>query len=300
MELPLAPSYATLCLVQGVLVLAPWRPWHLARTRAIGLLLPLAACAAGVGIVRGFSSGADVLTTLATVATPTLAAVSGWARRWPLSWLPLVLTPALYVVAWQEGGTLGGQAAGLVLIGGACLTLSSLIAALTPPHALAAGLVLVVALDIVFVWGIDQVGPATVAVHHAVPPVAGVPGVPPKPLPALQDGAFGSALMGWLDFLAPALLGTLFAGRVRVRVAGATTVGALLFGLLLFVTSPVAATVPVLAGLAAGRRALRTDPSSGTSGETADHALWSQRATLVATNAPAAMRTIAPPGARSP
>ena len=260
MDLPLAPSYAVLCLVQGLLVLAPWKPYTLTRSRAAGLLIPVLATAAGVGIVRGFSDGADALTMLATVATPAFAAIAGWARRWPLPWLPLVLTPVLYVIAWQYPDTLGGDAAGLVLIGGACLTLAALIAALTPPWALAVGLVVVVAVDVIFVWGIDQVEPATIAVHQAVPPSAAViPGAPPKPLPALQDGTFGSALMGWLDFLAPALLGTLFVGRVRVQVAVATTLAALAWGLLLLVTDPVAATVPVLAGLAVGGRALRAD-----------------------------------------
>jgi hypothetical protein len=253
-DLPLAPSYGVLCLVQGALVLAPWRPWRLTRSRAVGLLVPTAALAAGVGIVQGVDSGADALTTLASVATPVLAAACGWARRWPLPWLPLLLVPALYALAWQLPDTLGGDAAGLLLIGGACLTLSALIASLTPPAALAVGLVVVVVLDVVFVWGIDQIEPATVAVHQAVPPAVGVPGTPPKPLPTLQDGTFGSALMGWLDFLAPALLGTLYAGRARVRAAVATTAAAWAWGLLLFATSPIAATVPVLAGMVAGAR----------------------------------------------
>ena len=89
MDLPLAPSYAMLCLVQGLLVLAPWKPYTLTRSRAAGLLIPVLATAAGVGIVRGFSDGADALTMLATVATPAFAAIAGWARRWPLPWLPL-------------------------------------------------------------------------------------------------------------------------------------------------------------------------------------------------------------------
>jgi hypothetical protein len=40
-DLGLAPSYAMLCLVQGALVLAPWKPWRLTRSRAAGLLIPL-------------------------------------------------------------------------------------------------------------------------------------------------------------------------------------------------------------------------------------------------------------------
>jgi hypothetical protein len=76
--------------------------------------------------------------------------------------------------------------------------------------------------------------------------------------------------MGWLDFAAPALLGLLV--RRRLTAAVTTGVAAAFWGLLLFVTSPIAATPPVLAGLLAGRpltsatfsRAART-PRLGTS-----------------------------------
>ena len=70
------------------------------------------------------------------------------------------------------------------------------------------------------------------------------------PLPSLQQAIFGSALMGWLDLLAPALLGVVVAGRRKVGAAVVVGIAADLWGLLLFTTSEVAATVPVLAGLA--------------------------------------------------
>jgi hypothetical protein len=69
-------------------------------------------------------------------------------------------------------------------------------------------------------------------------------------LPILQQATFGSALMGWLDLLAPALLGVVVAERRKLAAAVATGVAAGLWGLLLLTTSEVAATVPVLAGLA--------------------------------------------------
>jgi hypothetical protein len=69
-------------------------------------------------------------------------------------------------------------------------------------------------------------------------------------LPNLQQATFGSALMGWLDLLAPALLGVVVAGRTKLGAAAITGIAAGLWGLLLLVTSEVAATVPVLAGLA--------------------------------------------------
>ena len=63
----------------------------------------------------------------------------------------------------------------------------------------------------------------------------------------------GNSSMGWLDFLAPALLGAVIGRQTRPRVvAGAVVaVAAMLFGLLLIdATSKLPATVPVLAGLA--------------------------------------------------
>ena len=58
------------------------------------------------------------------------------------------------------------------------------------------------------------------------------------------------AYMGWLDLLAPALLGVVVAGRTKLGAAVVTGLAAGLWGLLFYVTSEVAATVPVLAGLA--------------------------------------------------
>src|SRR6202007_1420607 len=106
---------------------------------------------------------------------------------------------------------------------------------------IAAGLVAIAAVDLVLVWGIRQVEPATTALHHAsLPAPAG------RTIPALQDATFGSATMGWLDWLPPALPGA--SARARVRPAVATGLAAGAFGLLLFVISTVPATVPVLAG----------------------------------------------------
>ena len=164
-----------------------------------------------MALVRGLAGGADALAGLAAVAAPLLAAASGWAWRVPAPGCPPCWPPAS---TRSPGGcptSSSGQAAGVLLIAGACLTLAALIASLAPPGALAAGLVLLAALDVVLVWGLPEVGPATTALHRAVPPeLPGAVGGPP--LPALQDATFGSALMGWLDLLAPALLATVLAG----------------------------------------------------------------------------------------
>jgi hypothetical protein len=104
---------------------------------------------------------------------------------------------------------------------------------------------LLVALDVILVWGDRQVEPTMNALQAASPPTIG------RPLPELQQVDFGSATMGWLDFAAPALLGLLVQRRPTAAVATGLAAG--LWGLLLLATSPIAATPPVLVGLIVGR-----------------------------------------------
>jgi hypothetical protein len=224
-------------------VLAPGRPPRLVSSRLLGLTIPAAALVAGV-IVAQLAGGADFLTALAAVATPVLAAGAGWARGWPLPWLPALCVPPLYAIAWLRPESLAGEAAGVVLIAGACLAITGLVAAVAPPSWLTAGLVLLVVLDVILVWGNRQVEPTMNALQAATPPTIG------RPLPELQQVDLGSATMGWLDLAAPALLGLLVVRRAAAALA--TGAAAALWGLLLFATSPIAATPPVLAGLAAG------------------------------------------------
>jgi hypothetical protein len=89
-------------------------------------------------------------------------------------------------------------------------------------------------------------------VQNATTTLEGVPSpvAAGEALPSLQQAIFGSALMGWLDLLAPALLGVVVVGRRKLGAAVVTGIAAGLWGLLLLTTSEVAATVPVLAGLA--------------------------------------------------
>jgi hypothetical protein len=63
--------------------------------------------------------------------------------------------------------------------------------------------------------------------------------------------------MGWLDLLAPALLGVAIARGAKLRAAVVTGIAGGAWGLLLSVTSTVPATVPTLAGLAAARPRMR-------------------------------------------
>jgi hypothetical protein len=252
MTLGLAPSYALLSLAQGALVLAPLHVRGRRRLPAVGVLVPVAALALGVGLLRAFSASPKVLAVLATVATPILAAAVGYICGWARPWLAIVLAAGLYLAAWQVS-SLAGEAAAVALIGLACLTVAGTIARVTPPGAIGVGLVVLAAVDVVLVWGAGQVGPATTSLAKASLPTPAIPLLAHRPLPALQQATFGSASMGWLDLVAPSLLCAMLVPRARPRAAIVTAVAAALWGLLLFFTSPIPATVPVLAGLVVAR-----------------------------------------------
>jgi len=237
--LSLVPSYAALCAAQAATVatakpgtgpgLSPGRGW-------IAALVPALALGVGIGVIRGVSEGPHTLALLGAVATPALAAAG--PRRAPAAL-------GLWLVAWLAHGLLA-QAAAVALIAMAAVRIATVAAALVPAWSLELGLVALVVLDVVLVWGTPQAGPATTALHRAaLPSAAG------HPIPRLQDATFGSATMGWLDLLAPPLLGVVV--RARLAAALATGLAAGAWGLLLAVTSTVPATVPVLAGLLASR-----------------------------------------------
>jgi hypothetical protein len=121
--------------------------------------------------------------------------------------------------------------------------LALLAAAIAPEWSLVAGLVVLAVVDVVLVWGTAQVQPATTALHGATVGHG---------IPELQDATFGGATMGWLDLVAPGLLGVVAHARLRAAVVTGLSAGA--WALLLLVTPTVPATVPVLAALLAGGR----------------------------------------------
>lgn len=218
--------------------------------------MPAALLAAGVAIIDLVPHGPRALALLATFGTPLLAASGGIFRGSPRWWVWPPVAAGLWFAAWLASG-LVRDAAGLALIAGACLAAASAVAAVSPAWSVRAGLVGLAALDIVLVWATTGVREATDALQAvALPHAAGTP------LPDLQQATFGSAVMGWLDLLAPALLGVVVAGQRKLGAATVTGLAAGAWGLLLLTTSEVAATVPVLAGLAfaaahARRRRLR-------------------------------------------
>ena len=243
----LAPSYAVLCAVQAALVAAPGRTAGRRGRGWVGIAVPAAALAIGVAVLDRASWGPHALTLLASIATPLLAAAAGAVagrRRWWL-WPPAALV--LWLLAWRAHG-LAADAAAVLLVAGACLALANAAALVAPAWSLQLGLVALAALDVVLVWGTPQVEPASKALHGVTLPTAAGATVP-----RLQDATFGSATMGWLDLLAPALLGVAVARAAKLRAAVTTGLAAGAWGVLLLATSTVPATVPTLAGLVAAR-----------------------------------------------
>jgi hypothetical protein len=212
----------------------------------VWLAVPAALLGAGVAIIDLVPRGPHALALLATFGTPVLAAAGGIFRGSPRWWLWPPAAVGLWLAAWLASG-LVRDAAGVALIALACLAAASAVAVVAPAWSIRAGLVGLAALDIVLVWGTPSVRTATNALETVpLPHAAGMS------LPSLQQATFGSALMGWLDLLAPALLGVVVAGRRKLGAAAIVGIAAYLWGYLLFThtTSEVAATVPVLAGLA--------------------------------------------------
>jgi hypothetical protein len=233
-----------LCAAQAATVAAPARLAPARGRVAVGLLVPAALLAAGVLILDFVSGGPHALALLATFGTPVLAAAGGFLRGSARWWLWPPVAAGLWIAAWLAHG-LVRDAAGVALIALACLAAASAAALVAPAWSIRAGLIALAVLDVILVWGTTGVSQATNALESVpLPHAAG------NALPSLQQATFGSALMGWLDLLAPALLGVVVAGRSKLAAAAITGLAAGLWGLLLFTTSEVAATVPVLAGLA--------------------------------------------------
>jgi hypothetical protein len=233
-----------LCAAQAATVAAPARQARATGRSWIWLAVPAALLGAGVLIINVVPQGPHWLARLATFGTPALAATYGLFRgsRWWWFWPPAAV--GLWLVAWLASG-LVQDAADTALIALACLAAASAIATAAPAWSIRVGLVCLAALDVVLVWGTPSVQNATTTLEGVPSPVAAG-----RALPSLQQAIFGSALMGWLDLLAPALLGVVVFGRRKLGAAVVTGIAAGFWGLLLLTTSEVAATVPVLAGLA--------------------------------------------------
>jgi hypothetical protein len=245
--LPFWISIALLSLLQGAVVALP-RPLSLPvlarlRGRRWAAVPPLSVIAV-VFIVRGAeSASAQGLTYLALVAVPILAAVAlGWLGRGARPSRALLVVP-LFALAWADRAGLAGEGAAVALSALSCVALGALIAAVTPPRWLAAGIVAMAVADTALVVSdlLQRPNNALNAAH----PAAG--------LPRLQTALFGSAVMGYGDLFIAGVLGGLLAvtgGRpLQLRGAALTAVLALSFDLLFFAVNELPATVPVAIAL---------------------------------------------------
>jgi hypothetical protein len=243
---PFWASDAVLISAQAAVVALPGRapPSALRRLRRRGWAVLPGLSIAGVVAVLALQPGtANVLTYLALVATPLLAAVAlgrivhGGSPRLALAVLPLL------ALAWAAKPSLAGETAALVLTALGCLTLGWLLAAVSPPAWLKLGILAAALVDSVLVFSKLLEHPN--ATLNAATPVAG--------LPQLQFATFGSAAMGYGDFfMAGVLGGLLLLERKRGwPVALGCLTFAACFDLLFFATDELPATVPVALALVA-------------------------------------------------
>ncbi len=253
--LPFWISIALLSLAQGVLVAVPGAiadglPARL-RSRRWAVVPPLSVIAFVFGARAAEHASAQGLTYLALCAVPVLAALAlGWLMwdagppHWPRSLRALLVLP-LFALAWADRQGLAGEGAAFVLSALSCVALGVLIATVTPPRWLAAGIVAMAIADTTLVIS-DLLQQPNNALN-AARPVAG--------LPQLQSAVFGSAVMGYGDLFIAGALGGLLAvtvGRpLQLRVAALSAILALAFDLLFFVVDELPATVPVALALVA-------------------------------------------------
>ena len=247
MALPFIPSDAGLLAIQAVTVAAPravGRPAWMERFRGRGwALVPIGSIVVVVFAIRYVSDTATGLTWLALIAVPILAAVAlGWAMRGARPPAAVLAIP-LFLLAWLAKTSLVGEASGALLSALSCVTLGVLLAAVTPPAWLKAGIVLMAAADSWLVISdlLQAPNAALVAAH------------PPAGLPQLQSEIFGTVSMGYGDLFVAALLGAVLASQWRRQWQAAllTLVIAALFDLLFLAISELPATVPVALALIA-------------------------------------------------
>jgi hypothetical protein len=245
-RLPFWISIAALSLVQGAIVLAAGRAPALPprlRSRRWALVPPASVVVFVLVAGAAERASANGLTYLALVCVPPLAALAlallarGARPAWGL------LVPLLFALAWAARADLAGEAAALALSALSCVALGVLLAAVTPPRWLGAGIVAMAVADTVLVVSdlLQRPNNALNAAH----PIAG--------LPRLQSALFGSAVMGYGDLFVAGVLGGLMAaaaGRpAQRRAALLTALLALCFDLLFLLVSELPATVPVAAAL---------------------------------------------------
>jgi hypothetical protein len=216
-------------------------------------LVPLASIALVVWAINFQGGTADVLTWVALVAIPPLAAVAlGWTMHGARPWLA-PLAAVLFLVAWQAPrDQLPGELAATLLTGLSCVTLGVLLVSVAPHGWLKVGIVLMALADAILI-GAETLQPASTILNAAAPPAE---------LPQLQRALFGHAVIGYGDYFIAGVFGALLSaeGRRQGRIALLVFVLALAFDALFLVLDTLPATVPVALALLISEAAHRRSP----------------------------------------
>ncbi|MGC1853287.1 MAG: hypothetical protein WA687_12695 [Solirubrobacterales bacterium] len=204
-------------------------------------ILPAASIAVVVFGIEAAPNSADVLTWLALVAVPPLAAFAlGWLVHGTTPAWALLAVP-LFALAWASQESLGGETAAALLSGLACVALGWLLVSVVDARWLRWGIYAMAAIDAALIAGELLQDPSAVLSAAA-----------PADLPRLQVLEFGTARMGFGDAFVAATVGCLLAADRRVQLYAAALIAGLglAFDLLFFVLDTLPATVPVALALA--------------------------------------------------
>jgi hypothetical protein len=241
--LPFWISIGLLSFAQGVIVALARVPEVAALARLRGrrwaVIPPLSVVGFVLAAGAAERASAQGLTYLALCAVPLLAAAAlGWLTPGARPARALLVL-ALFALAWADRDGLPGQASALILSALSCVTLGVLLALVTPPRWLGAGIVAMAVADATLVISdlLQRPNNALNAAH----PSAG--------LPRLQSAVLGSAVIGYGDLFVAGTLGALLAvawGRSwQLRGTALCAALALAFDLLFFFVDELPATVPV-------------------------------------------------------
>jgi hypothetical protein len=241
-------SIAILSLLQAALVALPGyrAPFGWMPTSPWWALAPAGSIVVVVFGIEAAPSSADLLTWLALVAVPPLAAFAlGWLVRGTAPAWALLAVP-LFALAWAAQESLAGEAAAAALSALACIGIGWLLVSVVPGAWLRWGIYAMAAVDAVLVMAQILQGPSDTLSAAA-----------PAGLPRLQVVELGAAQMGFGDVFVAGTVGCLLAAdrRRQLSAAALTAVLGLSFDLLFFFVDTLPATVPIALALALGDRA---------------------------------------------